>query len=187
VSFLLIFFSKTVLLFNLYGYETWSLVLKQENSLNVLKRKSLKVKSCEVSHEEGKMSHCDQTDIFRCPQNRISNEDGSWRILPRVKEEKNIVQTIKRRKANRIGHILRRNRFPKHVTEWKIKWREDEEEDISIGWMTLKGMKSYWKLKEEALDRTLWRTGFGRGCGAVARQTAGWWWCDNWGWNNMGW
>jgi hypothetical protein len=26
----------------------------------------------------------------------------------------------------------------------------------------LKGKKSYWKLKEEALDRTLWRTLFGR-------------------------
>jgi hypothetical protein len=28
------------------------------------------------------------------------------------------------------------------------------------------------KSKEEALDRTLWRTGFGRGCGPVVRQTA---------------
>jgi hypothetical protein len=30
----------------------------------------------------------------------------------------------------------------------------------------------YWKLKEEALDRTLWRTRFGRGYGRVVRQTA---------------
>jgi hypothetical protein len=30
----------------------------------------------------------------------------------------------------------------------------------------------YWKLKEEALDRTLWRTRFGRGYGPVVRQTA---------------
>jgi len=27
-------------------------------------------------------------------------------------------------------------------------------------------------LKEEALDRTVWRTRFGRGCGPVVRQTA---------------
>jgi len=27
----------------------------------------------------------------------------------------------------------------------------------------LEEMREYWKLKEEALDRTLWRTGFGRG------------------------
>jgi hypothetical protein len=28
-----------------------------------------------------------------------------------------------------------------------------------------------WKLKEEALDRTLWRIRFGRGYGPVVRQT----------------
>jgi hypothetical protein len=35
----------------------------------------------------------------------------------------------------------------------------------------LKEKKRYWKLKEEALDRTLWRTRFGRGYGPVVRQT----------------
>jgi hypothetical protein len=35
----------------------------------------------------------------------------------------------------------------------------------------LKEMRRYWKLKEEALDRTLWRTRFGRGYGPVVRQT----------------
>jgi hypothetical protein len=35
----------------------------------------------------------------------------------------------------------------------------------------LKETRGYGKLKEEALDRTLWRTGFGRGCGPVVRQT----------------
>jgi hypothetical protein len=36
----------------------------------------------------------------------------------------------------------------------------------------LKEKRSYWELKEEALDRTLWRTRFGRGYGPVVRQTA---------------
>jgi hypothetical protein len=35
----------------------------------------------------------------------------------------------------------------------------------------LKEKRRYWKLKEEALDRTLWRTGFGRGYRPVVRQT----------------
>jgi hypothetical protein len=35
----------------------------------------------------------------------------------------------------------------------------------------LKENRGYWKLKEEALDRTLWRTRFGRGYGPVVRQT----------------
>jgi hypothetical protein len=34
-----------------------------------------------------------------------------------------------------------------------------------------KGKRRYWKLKEEALDRTQWRTRFGRGYGPVVRQT----------------
>jgi hypothetical protein len=34
-----------------------------------------------------------------------------------------------------------------------------------------KEITGYWKLKEEALDHTLWRTHFGRGYGPVVRQT----------------
>jgi hypothetical protein len=37
-----------------------------------------------------------------------------------------------------------------------------------------KEMGRYWKLKEEALDRTLWRTRFGREYGPVVRQTTEW-------------
>jgi len=36
----------------------------------------------------------------------------------------------------------------------------------------LKEKRGYCKLKNEALDRALWRTGFGRGCGPTVRQTA---------------
>jgi hypothetical protein len=35
----------------------------------------------------------------------------------------------------------------------------------------LKEKKGYWKLKEEALDSTLWKTRLGRGYGPVVRQT----------------
>jgi hypothetical protein len=38
----------------------------------------------------------------------------------------------------------------------------------------LKEKRRCCKLKEEALDRTLWRTRFGRGYGPVVRQTAEW-------------
>jgi hypothetical protein len=33
----------------------------------------------------------------------------------------------------------------------------------------LKEKREYGKLKEEALDRTLWRASFGRGCGPVVK------------------
>jgi len=35
----------------------------------------------------------------------------------------------------------------------------------------LKGTRRYWNLKEIVLDRTLWRTCFGRDYGPVAMQT----------------
>jgi hypothetical protein len=45
----------------------------------------------------------------------VKNEE----VLGRVKEERNNTQTIKRRKVNWIGHILRRNCLVKHVVEGK--------------------------------------------------------------------
>jgi hypothetical protein len=38
----------------------------------------------------------------------------------------------------------------------------------------LKGRRGYYHLKEEALDSSMWRAGFGRGVGPVVRQTAKW-------------
>jgi hypothetical protein len=50
---------------------------------------------------------------------RVRNEE----VLHRVKEVRNIVHTIKRRKANWIGHILYRNCLLKHVIEGKLEGR----------------------------------------------------------------
>jgi hypothetical protein len=43
------------------------------------------------------------------------------KVLLRVKEEKNILHEIRKRKANWIGHILRRNSLLQRVIEGKIK------------------------------------------------------------------
>jgi len=45
------------------------------------------------------------------------------------------------------------------------------EEDVGRYWMTLRKVKVYSHLKEEALDRIMWRAHFGRGFGPVVRQT----------------
>jgi hypothetical protein len=37
-----------------------------------------------------------------------------------LKQKRNILQTIKRRRANRIGHILRRDCLIEHLIEGKI-------------------------------------------------------------------
>jgi hypothetical protein len=102
---------------------------------------------------------------------RVRNEE----VLHRVEEERNILHTIKRRKANWIGHILRRNCLLKHVIEGKLEGRIEmtgrrgkRRKQLLDD---LKEKRGYWKLKEEALDLTLWRTRFGRGYGSVVRQT----------------
>jgi hypothetical protein len=48
----------------------------------------------------------------------------------------------------------------------------------------LKEKSGYSHLKKEALDRTAWRAGFGRGFGPVVRQTAKWMYRENW-WGNV--
>jgi hypothetical protein len=50
---------------------------------------------------------------------RVRNEE----VFRRVKEDRNIINTIKMRKANWIGHILCRNFLLKHVIEGKIEGR----------------------------------------------------------------
>ena len=97
-------------------------------------------------------------------------------VLLRVKEQRNILHEIRKRKANWICHILRRNCLLQRVIEGKIKGgievtgrrgrrRRKLLDDI-------KERRGYSHLKEEALDRTMWRTRFGRGFGTVVRQTA---------------
>jgi hypothetical protein len=44
-------------------------------------------------------------------------------VLHTVKEERNILRTLKRRKANWIGHTLCRNCLLKHVVEGKAEGR----------------------------------------------------------------
>ena len=77
-------------------------------------------------------------------------------------------------KANWIGHILRRNCLLQRVIEGKIKGgievtgRQRKRRKLLDG---LQERRGDCHLKEEALDRTVWRAGFGRGFGPVVRQS----------------
>jgi len=73
-----------------------------------------------------------------------------------------------------IGHILRRNCLIKPVIEGKIKGemevarrRRKRRKKLLDD---LKDRRRYSHLKEEALDRTMWRHLFGGGFGPVVRQ-----------------
>jgi hypothetical protein len=50
-------------------------------------------------------------------------EKRNEEVLHRIKEERNIVHTIKRRKVNWVGHILHRNCLLKHIIKVKVKGR----------------------------------------------------------------
>jgi hypothetical protein len=102
----------------------------------------------------------------------VRNEE----VLLRVKEQRNILHEIRKRKANWIGHILRRNCLLQRVIEGKIKGGIEVTGRPGRRCRKLlddlKERKGYSHLKEEALDRTMWRARFGRGFGPVVRQTA---------------
>ena len=91
-------------------------------------------------------------------------------------QQRNILREIRKWKANWIGHILRRNCLLKQVIEGKIKGemevtrRRGRRRKKLLD--DLKDRRGYPNLKEEALDRTMWRNRFGRGFGPVVRQTA---------------
>jgi hypothetical protein len=83
-----------------------------------------------------------------------------------IKEEKqrNILHEISKQKANWIGHILHRNCLLQQVIEGKIKGgievtgRRGRSKKLLDD---LTKRRGYYYLKEEALDRTMWRSRFG--------------------------
>jgi len=85
----------------------------------------------------------------------VRNED----VLLSVKEQRNILHEIRKRKANWIGHILRRNCLLQRVIEGKIKGRTEvtgrrgRRRRKLLDY--LKERTGYSHLKEEALDRTM--------------------------------
>jgi hypothetical protein len=87
-------------------------------------------------------------------------------VSQRGTEERNILQTIKRKKANFNGHLLGTNCILKHITEGKIEERIEATERRRRRKKLLDNLKetrSYCKLKEGALDRIVRKTRFGRG------------------------
>ena len=137
----------------LYGAETWTLRAVDQKHLGSFEM------WCRT-----KMVKISWTDHAR-------NEE----VLLKVKEQRNILHEISKRKANWIGHILRRNCLLQRVIEGKIKGRIEVTGRRGRRRRKLlddlKERRGYSHLKEEALNRTMWRARFGRGFGPVVRQT----------------
>ena len=136
----------------LYGAETWTLRAADQKYLE----------SFEMWYRR-RMEQISWTDHVR-------NEE----VLLRANEQRNILHEIRKRKANWIGYILRRNCLLKQVIEGKIKGemqmtrRRGRRRRKLLD--DLKDRRGYSHLKEEALDRTMWRNRFGGGTEPVGRQ-----------------
>jgi hypothetical protein len=85
----------------------------------------------------------------------VRNEE----VLLRVKEQRNILHEIRKRKANWIGHILSRNCLLQRVIERKIQEGTEVTERRGRRRRKLlddiKERREYSHLKDEALDRTV--------------------------------
>jgi hypothetical protein len=93
----------------------------------------------------------------------VRNEE----LLLRVKEQRNFIHEISTRKATWLGHILHGNCLLRQAIEGKIKrgiegiGRRGRRRRTLLD--DLKERKEYLHLKEEVLDRSMWRARFGRG------------------------
>jgi hypothetical protein len=139
---------------SLYGAETWTL------------------RAADQRHLESFEMWCWRTMEKISWTDHVRNEE----VFPGVKEQRNILHEISKRKANWIGHILRRNCFL-HVQrvikgkikgEIKVTGRRGRRRRKLLD--DLKDRRGYSHLKEKTLDRTMWRARFGRGFGPVVRQ-----------------
>jgi hypothetical protein len=137
----------------LYGAETWTISAAEQKHLESFEMWCWR-----------RMEKISWTDHVR-------NEE----VLLRVKEQRNILYEISKRKANGIGHILRRNCLLQRVVEGKIKGgievtgRRGRRRKKLLD--DLKERRGCSHLKEEALDSTKWRACFGRGLGMGGHNT----------------
>ena len=137
----------------LYGAETWTLRAADQKYLESIEMWCWR-----------RMEKISWTDHVR-------NEE----VLFRANEQRNILLEIRKRKANWIGHILRRNCLLKQVIGENIKGeievtrRRGRRRKKLLD--DLKDRRGYSHLKEEALGRTMWENRFGRGVGPVVRQS----------------
>jgi len=94
--------------------------------------------------------------------------------LLRVKEHRISLHELSKRKANWIGHILRRNCLLQRVVEGKMKGGIEVTGRSGRGRRRLpedlKERRGHSHLKEEALDHTMWGARFG----TIVRQTTKW-------------
>jgi len=97
-----------------------------------------------------------------------------WRSIAKSQKEEIFPANNKRRKTNWTGLILRRKCLLKPDMEGKIEGKMEVKGRLGRRHKQLLGKlkeeKSYWNLKGEALDGSVWSIRFGRYYGPVVRR-----------------
>ena len=87
---------------------------------------------------------------------RVTNEQ----VLDRIGEKRTLLKNILHRKPNWIGHILRRNCLLHDVIEGRMTEVRGVGRRRTQLLDDLRDRRSYWELKEEAVDQKRWRRQF---------------------------
>ena len=87
---------------------------------------------------------------------KVTNEQ----VLDCIGEKRTLLNNILRRKANWIGHILRRNCLLHYIIEGQMTEMKGVGRRRTQLLDDLRNRRRYWELKEEAEDRKRWRRQF---------------------------
>ena len=86
-------------------------------------------------------------------KDKVTNDE----VLKRVKEERNLLKIIRRRKKNWLGHILRGENMLRDVLEGKMNGKRGRGRPRTGMVSDLKGNLTYGMMKRKAEDREGWR------------------------------
>jgi hypothetical protein len=108
-----------------------------------------------------------------------------WRYITQGWERKKRPTCNKQRKANWIGHILRRNCLLKQFMRGKIEGTGRQGRRCKKLVKGLSEKRRYRNLKTEKLNCTRWRSRFGGGYEPVAEQNMKWTWLTSNVWQKL--
>ena len=78
-------------------------------------------------------------------------------VLERIGEKRTLLNSILCRKANWIGHILRRNCLLRDAIEGQVKKEKGARRIRTQLLNDFRNRRRYWELKEEAEDEKIWK------------------------------